>query len=142
MSERNYYQPQLSSNSHDPRETWKLINCLIKSKEKSLMSPDKLINPVNQQPTNDPTHMENIFNDYFVFIGNQLAAAIISPANKQYPVSCHGPQKSFVLHEATSEEVKIIIDNLLVSKSVRMNDIPIHTRRFYYYFKHSSLIDA
>jgi len=71
--------------------------------------------------------MENIFNDYFVFIGNQLAAAIISPANKQYPVSCHGPQKSFVLHEATSEEVKIIIGNLRVSKSVRMNDIPIHT---------------
>jgi len=32
-----------------------------------------------------------------------------------------------VLHEATSEDVKIIIDNLLVSKSVRMNDIPIHT---------------
>jgi len=31
-----------------------------------------------------------------------------------------------VLHEATSEDVKIIIDNLLVSKSVRMNDIPIH----------------
>jgi len=70
--------------------------------------------------------MANIFNDHFVSVGNQLAAAIISPANKQYPVSCHGPQRSFVLHEATSKEVKIIIDNLLVSKSVRMNDIPIH----------------
>ena len=66
------------------------------------------------------------FNDYFVSIGNQLAAAIISPGSKQYPVSCQGSQKSFVLHETTSEEVKIIIDNLLVSKSVRMNDIPIH----------------
>jgi len=70
--------------------------------------------------------MANIFIDYFVSIGNQVAAAIISPANKQYLVPCHGPQRSFVLHEATSEEVKIIIDNLLVSKSVRMNDIPIH----------------
>ena len=59
------------------------------------------------------------FNDYFVSIGNQLAAAIISPTNMQYPVSCHGPQKSFFLHEAASEEVKIIIDNLLASKSVR-----------------------
>jgi len=29
-------------------------------------------------------------------------------------------------YEATSEEVKIIIDSLKVSKSVRMNDIPIH----------------
>jgi len=70
--------------------------------------------------------MANIFDDYFVSVGNQLAAAIISPANKQYLVSCHGPQKSFVLHETTSEEVKIIVDNLLASKGVRMNDIPIH----------------
>ena len=38
--------------------------------------------------------MANIFNDYFESIGNQLAAAIISPANKQYLVSCHGSQKS------------------------------------------------
>jgi len=99
----------------------------MKGKEKGLTSPDELINPVNQQPTNDLTHMANIFNDYFVSIGNQLAAAIISPANKkQYPVSRNGPQISFVLHEATSEEVKIIIDNLLVSNSVRMNDVPIH----------------
>jgi len=50
--------------------------------------------------------MANIFDDYFVSIGNQLAAAIFSPTFKQYPVSCHGPQKSFALHQATSEEVK------------------------------------
>jgi len=31
--------------------------------------------------------------NYFVSVGNQLAAAIISPANKKYPVSCHGPQQ-------------------------------------------------
>jgi len=49
-----------------------------------------------------------------------LAAAIISPNSKQHPALCHGPQKSIVLHEATSEEVKIIIDNLLLSESVRM----------------------
>ena len=126
MSKRNYCQSQLSSNSHNPRKTWQLINSLIKGKEKGLTSPDELINPVNQQPTNDPTNMANIFNDYFASIGNQLAAAIIPPTNKQYPVSCHGPQRSFVLHEATSEEVKIIIDNLPVSKSERMNDISIH----------------
>ena len=86
----------------------------MKSNEKGLTSPDELINPVNQQPANDPTHKANIFNDYLVFIGNQLAVAIISHANKQYSVSCHGTQKSFVLHEATSQVVKIIIDNLLV----------------------------
>ena len=72
-------------------ETWKLINSLIKGKEKGLTCPDELINPVNQQRTNDLTHMTNIYNDDFVSIGNQLAASIISPANKRYPISCHGP---------------------------------------------------
>jgi len=46
MSKRNYYQSQLSSNSRNPRKTWKLINSLIKGKEKGLTSPDELINPV------------------------------------------------------------------------------------------------
>ena len=41
------------------------------------------------------------------------------------------PQRSFVLHGATSEEVKIIIDNLLVFKIVRMNDIPIHILKIF-----------
>jgi len=50
MSKRNYDQSQLSSNSHNPRKTWKLINSLIKGKEKGLMSPDELINPVIQEP--------------------------------------------------------------------------------------------
>jgi len=97
ISKRNYYQSQLSSNSHNRQKTWKLINSLIKGKEKGLTSPDELINPVNQQHTNDPTHMAKIFNDYFVSIDNKLAAAIISPANKQYLDSCHGPQRLFVL---------------------------------------------
>jgi len=34
-------------------------------------------------------------------------------------------EETFVLHEVTSEEVKIVIDNLLLSISVKMNVIPI-----------------
>jgi len=36
MSKRIYCQSQLSSNSHNPRKIWKLINYLIKGKEKGL----------------------------------------------------------------------------------------------------------
>jgi len=61
MSKRNYYQSQLSSNSHNSRKTWKLINSLSKRQGKGLTSPDELMNPVNQQTTNDPTHIANIF---------------------------------------------------------------------------------
>jgi len=53
MSKRNYYQSQLSLNSHDPWKTWQTIVSLIKGKEKGLTFPDELIYPVNQQPTSD-----------------------------------------------------------------------------------------
>jgi len=55
MSKRNYYQSQLSSNSRNPRKTWKLINSLIKGKEKGSMSPNELINPVKSKTNNVPT---------------------------------------------------------------------------------------
>ena len=48
MSKRDCYQSQLSSNSHDPPKTWKIISSLIKGKETGLASTDELIDPLNQ----------------------------------------------------------------------------------------------
>jgi len=70
MSKRNCYQSQLSSNSHHPRKTRKLINYLIKCKEKGLTSPDELINSANRQPTNFPTHLMIIL--YLLAVSWQL----------------------------------------------------------------------
>ena len=61
--------------------------------------------------------MSNIFNTYFVSIGQQLASKIPYPVHHTYPVKVNGPKNSFVLHDTFVEEVNMVINNLLVSKS-------------------------
>ena len=98
---------------------WKLINSLISSKEKSSYPPEKLY-------TSNPEVMSNIFNTYFVSVGQQLASKIPPPVHHTYTVKVNGPKNSFVLHDIFVEEVNMVINNLLVSKSNRQNDIPTH----------------
>ena len=102
-----------------------LINSLISSKEKSLCSPKKLFEPIKSKYPSNPEVMSNIFNTYFVSIGQQLASKILPPVHHTYPVKVNGPKNSFVLHD-TFVEVNMVIYNLLVSKSNRQNDIPTH----------------
>ena len=70
--------------------------------------------------------MSNIFHTYFVSIGQQLASKIPPPVHHAYPVKVNGPKNSFVLHDTFVGDVNMIINNLLVSKSNRQNDIPTH----------------
>jgi len=70
--------------------------------------------------------MSNIFNTYFVLIGQQLASKIPPPVHHTYPVKVNGPKNSFVLHDTFVEEVNMVMNNLLVSKSNKQNDIPTH----------------
>ena len=58
-----------------------------------------------------------IFNTYFVSIGQQLASKIPPQVHHTYPVKVNGPKNSFVLHDTFVEEVNMVINNLLVSKS-------------------------
>ena len=70
--------------------------------------------------------MSNIFNTYFVSVGQQLVSKIPPPVHHTYPVEVNGLKNSFVLHDTFVEEVNMVINNLLVSKSNRQNDIPTH----------------
>jgi len=70
--------------------------------------------------------MSNTFNTYCVLIGQQLASKIPPPVHHTYPVKVNGPKNSFALHDTFVEEVNVVINNLLVSKSNRQNDIPTH----------------
>ena len=104
---------------------WKLINSLISSKEKSLCPPEKLFDPIKSNNTNNPEVMSNIFNTYFVSIGQQLASKIPPPLHHTYPVKVNGPKNSFG-PDTFAEEVNMVINNLLVFKNNRQNDVPTH----------------
>ena len=105
---------------------WKLIISLISAKEKSSCPPGKLFDPIKSNYTSNPEVMSNIFNTYFVSIGQQLASKIPPQVHHTYPVKVNGPKNSLVLHDTFVEEVNMVINNLLVSKSSRQNDIPTH----------------
>ena len=70
--------------------------------------------------------MANVFNDYFVTVGKNIANSITPPCSNKYPVAYNVPDYSFVLHETFPEEVEAVINRLVECKGVRMNDIPIH----------------
>ena len=126
INKRNYYQSQCLSFGNDSAKMWKLINCPISSKEKRLCPPEKLFDPIKSNYTSNPEVMSNIFNTYFVSIGQQLASKIPPPAHHTYPAKVNSPKKSFVLHDALAEEVNMVIKNLLVSLSTKQNYIPNH----------------
>ena len=126
INKKSYYQSQFLSCRNDSGKMWKLINFLISSKEKSSCLPEKLFDPIKSNYTSNPEVMSNIFNTYFVSIGQQLASKIPPPVHHTYLVIVNGPKNSFVLHNTFVEEVNMVINNLLVSKSNRQNDIPTH----------------
>ena len=107
-------------------EMWKLTNSLISSKEKSSCPPEKLFDPIKSNYTSNPEVISKIFNTYFVSIGQQLPNKIPPPVHHTYPVKVSGPKNSFVFHDTFVEVVNMVINNLLVSKSNRQNDIPTH----------------
>jgi len=82
---------------------WKLINSLISSNEKSSCPPEKLFDPIKSNYTSNPEVMSNIFNTYFVSIGQQLASKIPPPVHHTYPEKVNGPKNSFVLHDTFVE---------------------------------------
>jgi len=90
------------------------------------VAPEKLFDPIRSNYTSNPEVLSNIFNTYFVLIGQQLASKIPPPVHHTYPVKANGPTNSFVLHDTFVEEVNMVINNLAVSKSNRQNDIPTH----------------
>ena len=111
---------------NDSGKMWKLTNSLISSKEKTSCPSEKLFDPIKSNYICNPEVMSNIFNTYLVSIGQQLASKLPPPVHHTYPVKVNGPKNSFVLHDTFAEEVNMVINNLLVSKSNRQNDIPAH----------------
>jgi len=76
INKGNYYQSQYLSFRKDSAKMWKLINSLISSKEKLLCLPEKLFDPIKSNCTSNPEAMSNIFDTYFVSMGQQLKSKI------------------------------------------------------------------
>ena len=72
---KDFIQDSITNNSKNPKELWKTIKKIIPSKCSS--GPTKLTDDQDNEITNDDK-MANMFNDYFVSIGESLASRIPS----------------------------------------------------------------
>ena len=73
QAEKKYYSNKFGAVSGNIRETWKLLGTILNSKR-----GDEIVNCFNSNGRDICNKQEIVdsFNDYFVNIGNRLAAAI------------------------------------------------------------------
>ena len=78
---------------------WVIAFCSVLAQSCSC-PPEKLFDPIKSNYTSNPEVMSNIFNTYFVSIGQQLASKISPPVQHTYPIKVNGPKNSLVLSTA------------------------------------------
>ena len=123
QSKRNHYDTVNSNSSRNSKLVWKTINEIVTLKSKK-GSNIKLITTKDGKSISDPAEISNEFNSFFASIGQSTSNSLTSSV----PFSLsHIPRnnKSFFLRPFTAREIKIQIQQLKTSKSVRPNDPPI-----------------
>ena len=114
LAKENYYSMQFNKYKSDSKSTWKVINEALKTKSDT--SPPKQISQDGRQ-TNDPAAIAEMFNDFFVSLGPNLANKIPkSQINFQSFLTDSNPQ-SLLFEPATEQEIKCIVKNLNNKKS-------------------------
>ena len=72
-SKKMYFSNYLEISRHSSKETWKVLNILMKKQKLVINYPDSF-NHDNNSETNDPKVIANVFAEYFTNIGSNLAS--------------------------------------------------------------------
>ena len=114
LAKENYYSMQFNRYKFDSKSTWKVINEALKTKSDT--SPPKHISR-DDCHINDPATIAEMFNDFFVSLGPNLANKIPKSKTKfQSFLKDKNPQ-SLLFEPAAEQEIKGIVDNLNNKKS-------------------------
>ena len=124
LSKKLYFKNKLTNIQGNIKETWKMINQIVKIRSKDSITPDKI--HTNGLEFDQPQGIANQFNIYFRDIGPQLAEKI-SPSNKDFReyLTPLNSLESFFLTSATPNEVDSMINELNASKALGAHGIPI-----------------
>lgn len=115
----SYYRKKFDACSNSSRDTWKLINNIIKP---VISRSSELKLEVDGEVTSDPSLVANLFNDYFINVGPSLANAI-SPVNIDPLSFVNRLANSFVFEPTCASEVMKIIMKFK-SKQCNTTDVP------------------
>ena len=106
-TEKGYYETLFQKNKNNLRKSWQIIKDIIgKHKPGPIMSKRF---KVNSTEIDDPLIISNIFNEYFVNIGNNLANKIKMQPNSHEKYLGGTFQESMFISPVTKEEINSII---------------------------------
>ena len=108
------------------RDTWKLINKMLKETLGAGSQPSVAEIKHNGHLIDDPTAVANAFNEYFVSIGPNLAKQIPIVPNRAIKDTLPDPNKqSMFLAPCTSVEINDIVKSLKNSKGVGLDGFSV-----------------
>ena len=76
LSKKNYYHAFFAENLNNMKNTWNGINRLINDKKNRTQVISSLKRADDNNVTNDPLEISNIFNNYFSSVGKNLASRV------------------------------------------------------------------
>ena len=120
-AEKRYFRQKFQTHRGDSTKTWRSSNNILGNSKKSSNS---LTLAHGNSFITDETEIANLFNNYFINIGNNLINNIIT--NDIDPLSYMGerPINSFVFYDTNDYEVSRIIQKFK-NKTSTINNIPI-----------------
>ena len=115
ITKKRYYKSQSEGIKNNTRQTWTLINEVIKKKSASIL-PDAFVHD-NKEIT-DPVKIANNFNEYFTNVGPNLASKIPS-VNTSFKALMRktNHHETFFIDPVTEEEVERELLGLNPNKS-------------------------
>ena len=123
-TEKEHYQIQLVKCKDNLKKTWSIIKDVI-NKSKCMKNNDTF--KYNNSTTTDKSLIANKFNDYFINIGNKLAASIPQGGPNFQTFLPPANEDTIFITPTNSDEVKRILSNLKNSApghdELTLNDI-------------------
>ena len=116
-----YYHKEFNKYKTDSKQTWKIINSLIKRKE--IHRLPEYMNLNNHRITDKPT-IVNQFNNYFATIGSQMASSIENIPDKSFKqFLTKNIDTQFSFKEIDANHVKHVIHELIPKQSSGHDEI-------------------
>ena len=129
-AEKAYYANRFESLKGNMKETWNLINNLIKNNATGKPVVKEILS--NDQIVNDPIDIANKFNEFFINVGPNLASKIPSvPTHASVRDTMPSPNPfSMFIEPCTEHEIINITNNLNNSKGIGLDGYSVKVVKY------------
>ena len=117
IAKKNYYVNIFAKYKSDMKKTWATINAIINTSKAKKEFPKEFV--VNGSSVTNEQDIANLFNDYYINIGPNLAEKIQNPQNKCYEDYLYNPNNSceFNFKDVNKDIILKIISSLKAKSS-------------------------